>query len=201
MLHNSIDTKMSLNLGFGYFIDSALQTAVKRFSHKKLWNVVFHVVTSWLIAWASLCIGGAFLPFSFQLMLIALKCILCIIQEPPIGFAYTLVYGVMAYYALFIYDGTTVWQAILIIVMCLGVQLASHLVLEGETPQSLPAKDDNALFQVLDLANEFFLAPFHFSLTLMVRYDLLPILRWRSDAALHKLITSTQELKYGKKAP
>lgn len=37
MLHNSIDTKMSLNLGFGYFIDSALQTAVKRFSHKKLW--------------------------------------------------------------------------------------------------------------------------------------------------------------------
>ena len=48
-------------------------------------NVVLHVVTSWLIAWASLCIGGAFLPFSFQLMLIALKCILCIIQEPPIG--------------------------------------------------------------------------------------------------------------------
>ena len=48
-------------------------------------NVVLHVVTSWPIAWASLCIGGAFLPFSFQLMLIALKCILCIIQEPPIG--------------------------------------------------------------------------------------------------------------------
>lgn len=107
----------------------------------------------------------------------------------------------MAYYALFIYDGTTVWQAILIIAICLGVQLASHLILEGETPQRLPAKDDNALFQVLDLVNELFLAPFHFSLTLMVRYDLLPTLRWRSDAALHKLITSTQELKYGKKAP
>ncbi|XP_068740358.1 uncharacterized protein [Montipora capricornis] len=192
---------MSLNLGFAYFVDSAMQTAVKRFSHKKLWNVVLHAVTSWAIAWASLCIGGTFLPFSFQLLAIALKCLLCILQEPTIGFIYTLVYGVMAYYALFVYNETTVLQAILLIVLCLGMQLSGHVIFEGELPQRLPTKDESALFQILDLANEFFFLPFHFSLTLMVRCDLLPILRWRSDAALHKLITSTQELKYGKKSP
>lgn len=76
-----------------------------------------------------------------------------------------------------------------------------HIIFEGETPQRLPTKEDNMLFKVLDLANEFFLAPFHFSLTLMIRFDSLPILRWRSDAALHKLITLSQELKYGKKGP
>ena len=116
-------------------------------------------------------------------------------------FIYTLVYGVMAYYALFVYNETTVLQAILLIVLCLGMQLSGHVIFEGELPQRLPTKDESALFQILDLANEFFFPPFHFSLTLMVRCDLLPILRWRSDAALHKLITSTQELKYGKKSP
>lgn len=76
-----------------------------------------------------------------------------------------------------------------------------HVILEGTTPQRLPTKEDNMFFQVMDLANEFFLAPFHFSLTLMIRFDFLPILKWRSDAALHELITLTQELKYGKKGP
>jgi len=192
---------MSLNLGFSYFIDSAMQTAVKRFSHKKLWNVVLHVLTSWLIAWATLSIGSLFLPFPLQLVLILLKCLLCILQEPPIGFAYTIVYNVMAYYTLFVYTETTMFQAFVTIAVCLGIQFTGHLIFEGETPQRLPTKEDNILFQIMDLANEFFLAPYHFSLTLMVRFDLLPILRWRSDAALHKLITATQELKYGKKAP
>lgn len=192
---------MSLSLGFSYFIDSAMQTAVKRFSHKKLWNVVLHVVTSWPLAWATLCIGRNVLPFSVQLVLILLKCLLCIVQEPPIGFAYTIVYSILSYCALIVYTGTTTFQALLIIAVCLGIQFMGHLVFEGETPQRLPAKEDYALFQVMDLANEFFLAPFHFTLTLMARCDLLPILRWRSDAALHKLITLTQELKYGKKSP
>ena len=107
----------------------------------------------------------------------------------------------MAYYTLLVYTETTTFQAFITTAVCLGIQFLGHLVFEGETPQRLPTKEDSALFQVMDLANEFFLAPFHFSLTLMVRCDLLPILRWRSDAALHKLITSTQELKYGKKAP
>lgn len=192
---------MSLNLGFAYFVDSAMQTAVKRFSHKKLWNVVIHVATSWGIAWATLCIGAMFLPFSVQLVFILLKCLLCILQEPPIGFAYTIVYSVVAYYAIQVYTQTTLLQAFLFVAVCLGIQFCGRLIFEDETTQFLPAKDDNALFQVLDLANGVFLAPFHFSLTLMVRCDLLPILRWRSDAALHKLITSVQELKYGKKAP
>lgn len=116
-------------------------------------------------------------------------------------FAYTIVYNVVVYYTLFVYTETTMFQAFFTIALCLGIQFLAHLVFEGETPQRLPTKEDNMLFQVLDLANEFFLAPFHFSLTLMVRCDLLPILRWRSDAALHKLMTSTQELKYGKKSP
>lgn len=192
---------MSLNLGFSYFIDSSMQTAVKRFTHKKFWNVATHVATSWPIAWATLCIGRNFLPLSLQLLLISLKCLLCIVQEPPIGFAYTILYGTMAYYVLIVYTGTTTFQAFFVIALCLGIQLLSHLIFEGGIPQRLPTKEDGALFQVLDLANEFFLAQFHFMLTLMVRRDLLPILRWRSDASLHKLMTATQELKYGKKAP
>ena len=116
-------------------------------------------------------------------------------------FAYTILYGTMAYYVLIVYTGTTTFQAFFVIALCLGIQLLSHLIFEGGIPQRLPMKEDGALFQVLDLANEFFLAQFHFMLTLMVRRDLLPILRWRSDASLHKLMTATQELKYGKKAP
>lgn len=116
-------------------------------------------------------------------------------------FAYTVLYSTMAYYVLIVYTETTTFQAFFVIALCLGIQLLSHLIFEGGIPQRLPRKEDSVLFQVLDLANEFFLAQFHFMLTLMVRCDLLPILRWRSDASLHKLITTTQELKYGKKAP
>lgn len=127
--------------------------------------------------------------------------IFMLIYFPFPQFAYTIVYNVMAYYTLFVYTATTMFQAFITIAVCLGIQFTGHLIFEGETPQRLPTKEDNVLFQIMDLANEFFLAPYHFSLTLMVRFDLLPILRWRSDAALHKLITATQELKYGKKAP
>lgn len=191
----------SLNLGFGYFIDSSLQTATKRFSHKKLWNVILHFVTSWPKAWAMLCLGRNILPISLQLLLIILKCLLCIAQEPPMGFVYSILYNVLAYYAVYIHTGVTTFQAGIVISLCLVLQFLGHLLLEGETPQRLPTKEDNLLFKILDLANEFFLAPFHFSLTLLIRFDFLPILRWRSDAALHKLITSTQEIKYGKKSP
>ena len=107
----------------------------------------------------------------------------------------------MAYYVLIVYTETTTFQAFFVITLCLGIQLLSHLIFEGGIPQRLPTKEDSALFQVLDLANDFFLAQFHYMLTLMVRCDLLPILQWRSDASLHKLMTATQELKYGKKAP
>lgn len=48
-------------------------------------NVATHVATSWPIAWATLCIGRNFLPLSLQLLLILLKSLLCIVQEPPIG--------------------------------------------------------------------------------------------------------------------
>lgn len=95
----------------------------------------------------------------------------------------------------------TTFQGCVVIGICLSFQFLGHVILEGTAPQRLPTKEDNMLFQVMDLANEFFLAPFHFSLTLMIRFDFLPILKWRSDAALHKLITLTQELKYGKKGP
>ncbi|KAL9986024.1 hypothetical protein ACROYT_G000078 [Oculina patagonica] len=192
---------MSLNLGFAYFFDSAMQTATKRFSHKKLWNVVIHVVASWPMAWAILCIGRNFLPFTLQYVLILLKCLLCILQEPPMGFVYSIVYNIVAYYALFVHTGVTTFQGCIVIGVCLAFQFMGHVIFEGETPQRLPTKEDNMLFKFLDLANEFFLAPFHFSLTLMIRFDSLPILRWRSDAALHKLITLSQELKYGKKGP
>lgn len=192
---------MSLNLGFSYFIDSAMQTATKRFTHKKLWNVVLHVLTSWPMAWAVLCIGRNFLPYSLQYALIIIKCLLCILQEPPIGFVYSIVYNLVAYYAVFVHTGVTTFQGCAVIGVCLAFQFLGHVILEGTTPQRLPTKEDSILFKVMDLANEFFFAPFHFSLTLMIRFDSLPILKWRSDAALHKLITATQELKYGKKGP
>ena len=48
-------------------------------------NVATHVATSWPIACSTLCIGRNFLPLSLQLLLILLKCLLCIVQEPPIG--------------------------------------------------------------------------------------------------------------------
>ena len=116
-------------------------------------------------------------------------------------FVYSLVYNLVAYYAVFVHTGVSAFQGCVVIGVCLAFQFLGHVILEGETPQRLPSKEDNVLFKVMDLANEFFFAPFHFSLTLMIRFDFLPILKWRSDAALHKLITMTQELKYGKKSP
>lgn len=120
---------------------------------------------------------------------------------PTPQFVYSIVYNIVAYYALFVHTGVTTFQGCVVIGLCLACQFMGHVIFEGETPQRLPTKEDNILFKFLDLANEFFLAPFHFSLTLMIRFDSLPILRWRSDAALHKLITLSQELKYGKKGP
>lgn len=116
-------------------------------------------------------------------------------------FVYSIVYNIVAYYAVFVHTGVTTYQGCLVIGICLAFQFLGHVILEGTTPQRLPTKEDNILFKVMDLANEFFFAPFHFSLTLMIRFDSLPILKWRSDAALHKLIAATQELKYGKKGP
>lgn len=54
-------------------------------------NVILHVVTSWPKAWAMLCIGRNILPISLQLLLIILKCLLCIAQEPPMGVSATVV--------------------------------------------------------------------------------------------------------------
>ena len=38
-----------------------------------------------------LCIGRNILPISLQLLLIILKCLLCIAQEPPMGVSATVV--------------------------------------------------------------------------------------------------------------
>ena len=85
--------------------------------------------------------------------------------------------------------------------VCLGLQLLAHVTLEGDLPTDRPTKGDGILFMLCDMMNEFLLPQFHFTVVLLIRLDLRPNLKWRSDTELRKLMERVQEVRYGKKSP
>lgn len=149
------------------------------------------------MAWAFLSVGKLFLPISVQWLLILISFVICIVQEPPVGFAYSVVYSLVAYHALVIKTGVTLFQALLVVGMALGLQLLGHR-LETEPFTRVP-RGDGIIFEACDLINELLLPQYHFSILLLMRLDLLPVLKWRSDVELRKAMDRVQEIKYGSK--
>ena len=85
----------------------------------------------------------------------------------------------------------------MILVFVIGFQIAvGHLLLESDQPVIFERKGD-AVFIILSIMNDLFLAPLHFTILMLMRHNMLPELHWKSDQCLKKLI----EEHSGKKAP
>lgn len=113
-------------------------------------------------------------------------------------FAYSVVYSLVAYHALVVTTtGVTLFQALLVVGMALGLQFFGHQ-LETE-PFTRVARGEGIIFEACDLINELLLPQYHFSILLFMRLDLLPVLKWRSDVELRKALDRVQEIKYGSK--
>ena len=69
-------------------------------------------------------------------------------------------------------------------------------MLENEQPVVLERKGD-VVFVVSSIMNDLFIAPFHFTILVLMRWNMLPDLQWKSDIQLKKLI----EEHSGKKSP
>lgn len=95
----------------------------------------------------------------------------------------------------------TVLIAAIAIPVCFGIQIISHIVFEGIQSLERFTKGEDLLFQFCDMLNEFLMAEFHFSLLLVLRLDLLPVLQWRSDVDLRKIMDKVSLIKHGRKAP
>ena len=108
-----------------------------------------------------------------------------------------MVYSLVAYHALVIKTGITLFQALLVVAMALGLQFLGHQ-LEAE-PFTRVSRGEGILFEACDLMNELLLPQYHFSILLFMRLDLLPVLKWRSDVELRKAMDRVQEIKYGSK--
>ncbi|XP_031553492.1 uncharacterized protein LOC116290566 [Actinia tenebrosa] len=191
----------TFGFGFDYFFDSSRQMATKRIGHKKFWNIVVHWFASWGIAWSVLFLGGQYLPFYLQLFLVICKLVICIAQEPPAGFAYSLGYCLIGYHAVLSENNGTVLLAAIAIPVCFAIQILSHIVFEGIQSLERFTKGEDLLFQFCDMLNEFLMGEFHFSLLLVMRLDLLPVLQWRSDVDLRKIMDKVSIIKHGRKAP
>ena len=107
-------------------------------------------------------------------------------------------YSLVAYHALVVTTtGVTLFQALLVVGMALGLQFFGHQ-LETE-PFTRVARGEGIIFEACDLINELLLPQYHFSILLFMRLDLLPVLKWRSDVELRKALDRVQEIKYGSK--
>ena len=83
------------------------------------------------------------------------------------------------------------------IVVVIGFQIVvGHFLVESDQPVIFERKGD-ILFIIVTIINDLFLAPFHFTVLLLMRYNMLPELYWKSDHCLKKLI----EEYSGKKSP
>ena len=60
-------------------------------------------------------------------------------------------------------------------------------MLENEQPVVLERKGD-VVFVVSSIMNDLFIAPFHFTILVLMRWNMLPDLQWKSDIQLKKLI-------------
>ena len=88
-------------------------------------------------------------------------------------------------------------QAFFILIAAIGFQVGiGHFMIENELPVVVERKGD-LIFVVSSIMNDLFLAPFHYTILVLMRWDLLPELKWKSDLQLKKLI---EELS-GKKSP
>ena len=93
--------------------------------------------------------------------------------------------------------GVTLFQALLVVGMALGLQFLGH-TLETEPFTRVP-RGEGIIFEACDLVNELLLPQYHLSMLLLMRLDLLPVLKWRSDVELRKAMDRVQEIKYGSK--
>jgi hypothetical protein len=116
-------------------------------------------------------------------------------------FAYSIVYCLVGYHAVLAGNSGTVLLTAVVIPVCFGIQIVSHIVFEGIQSLGRFTKGEGLLFEFCDLVNEFLFAEFHFSLLLVLRLQLLPVLQWRSDVDLRKIMDKIAEIKHGQKAP
>jgi len=89
----------------------------------------------------------------------------------------------------------------MIVAVGFGIQLCSHFVFEGMQSLERYTKGDDPLFQFCDYINEFLFGEFHFSLLLILRIGLLPVLQWRSDVDLRKALDKIAEIRHRRKGP
>lgn len=109
--------------------------------------------------------------------------------------SYSIVYIVIAYYSLS--TETTLIRAFFSLVLILGFQFViGHVVVESDQP-TLSEKQRDAIYTVLTIVNTLFLEPFHFSVLVLMRANLLPDLQWRSDIQLKRIMDHVG----GKKSP
>ena len=108
---------------------------------------------------------------------------------------YSVLYILVAYLGLNV--ETSFAQAFMMLVLVLAFQIAvGHFLIENEQPVILERQGD-AVFIVCSIMNDLFLAPFHFSVLVLMRANILSNLQWKSDIQLKKLM----EQLSGKKSP
>ena len=102
---------------------------------------------------------------------------------------------IVAYHGLNVETSFT--SALIWVVFVLGFQiLVGHFLIESDHPVVLE-RDGDAIFITCSVLNDLLLSPFHFSVLVLMRANLLPDLEWKSDIQLKKLM----EQLAGKKSP
>ena len=92
---------------------------------------------------------------------------------------------------------TSFFQVLIMIILVIGFQiLVGHFLIENDQPVILERQGD-AIYVVCTILNDLFLSPYHFSVLIIMRANLLPNLQWKSDIQLKKLM----EQMHGEKAP
>ena len=88
-------------------------------------------------------------------------------------------------------------RALIWVVLVLGFQIfVGHFFIENDQPVGL-AREGDAIFIACSIMNDLLLTPFHFSVLVLMRANLLPDLQWKSDIQFKKLM----EKLGGKKSP
>jgi len=182
----------SLHFELDYFFDLKRQIAIKRFTHKKFWNVVLHSLTSWVIAWCGIYIQSCIFPFFIQLFNIICIISICIIQDVSLGLVSLPGFLVIFYHATYLTSMTILQTLSLAMLIGLLQIFVGQKWIEGSEPFSGPNKSNSALFAVCDVINDIFIAPFHFMVTLGLRLDLREDIRWQSDTELRKIMSRMQ---------
>ncbi|XP_028406992.1 uncharacterized protein LOC114529397 isoform X2 [Dendronephthya gigantea] len=158
-------------------------------------NVIIHFVTAWLAVRPLLSIPGILFPTFVNIFFILIIITTCVVQDLTLGALFSTVYIVIALYSLSI--ETTLLSAFFTLSLILGFQIVmGHYVVEKEQP-ILSEKQGDAVYTGLTIMNSLFLEPFHFSVLVLMRANLLPDLQWRSDLQLKRIM----EHLGGKKSP